>query len=88
MSLLVVGSVAFDSLRTPRGEAKHILGGAATHFSVTASYFTSVKVVAVVGGGFCGEQTQDFHHRGGGTAGGSPGALATNFLGRGYIGGC
>ena len=65
MSLLVVGSVAFDSLRTPRGEAKHILGGAATHFSVTASYFTSVKVVAVGGGVFGAEKKKVFQKRGG-----------------------
>jgi sugar/nucleoside kinase (ribokinase family) len=64
LSLLVVGSVAFDSLRTPYGEAKHILGGAATHFSVTASYFTPVKVVAVVGDDFGEEHLKVFHDRG------------------------
>lgn len=55
MSLLVVGSIAFDSIRTPRGEVDEILGGSATFFSVTASWFTSVSVVAVVGEDF-GEQ--------------------------------
>jgi sugar/nucleoside kinase (ribokinase family) len=52
MSLLVVGSVAFDSLKTPHGEAEEVLGGSATYFSVTASYFAPVNVVAVVGEDF------------------------------------
>ena len=51
-SILVVGSVAFDSLKTPFGEADEILGGAATYFSVAASYFSPVRVVAVVGDDF------------------------------------
>jgi sugar/nucleoside kinase (ribokinase family) len=55
MSLLVVGSVAFDSIRTPYGQAEDILGGAATYFSVAASCFIPVRVVAVVGDDF-GEQ--------------------------------
>jgi len=55
MSLLAVGSIAFDSIRTPYGEVEEILGGSATFFSVTASWFTSVSVVAVVGEDF-GEQ--------------------------------
>jgi sugar/nucleoside kinase (ribokinase family) len=69
LSLVVVGSVAFDSLQTPHGEAKDILGGAATHFSVTASYFTHVKVVAVVGEDFRDEHLMVFHNRGIDTAG-------------------
>ena len=52
MSLLVVGSVAFDSIRTPHGQADEILGGAATYFSVAASWFTPVRVVAIVGEDF------------------------------------
>ncbi len=52
MSLLVVGSVAFDSVKTPFGEAKEVLGGSATYFSAAASYFTEVKLVAVVGEDF------------------------------------
>src|SRR5262249_5150775 len=48
-SILVVGSVAFDSLKTPFGNADEILGGSATYFSVAASYFSPVRVVAVVG---------------------------------------
>src|ERR1700678_3267647 len=52
MSILVVGSVAFDSIETPFGKADHCLGGAATHFSMAASYFTDVRVIAVVGEDF------------------------------------
>lgn len=51
-SILVVGSVAFDSLKTPFGVADEILGGSATYFSVAASYFAPVNVVAVVGSDF------------------------------------
>jgi sugar/nucleoside kinase (ribokinase family) len=52
MSLLVVGSVAFDSVKTPFGEVDDVLGGSATYFSTAASYFTDVSVVAVVGSDF------------------------------------
>ncbi len=55
MSILVVGSVAFDTLKTPFGERQKILGGAATYFSLSASYFTDVRVVAVVGEDFTPE---------------------------------
>src|SRR5207253_7137742 len=51
-SILVVGSVAFDSVKTPFGEADEILGGSATYFSVASSYFAPVRVVAVVGDDF------------------------------------
>lgn len=50
MSLTVVGSVAFDALETPFGKRERILGGAATHFSLAASFFTRVNAVGVVGG--------------------------------------
>lgn len=60
MSLLVVGSVAFDSLKTPYGRADNILGGSASYFSVTASYFAPVNVVAVVGEDFGEEQLRVF----------------------------
>ena len=49
MSVAVVGSVAFDSITSPSGSVDNILGGAATYFSLAASYFTEVRVVAVVG---------------------------------------
>jgi sugar/nucleoside kinase (ribokinase family) len=52
MSLLVVGSVAFDSVKTPFGEVDDALGGSATYFSTSASYFTGVSLVAVVGEDF------------------------------------
>ena len=52
MSLLVVGSVAFDSVKTPFGEADEVLGGSGTYFSTSASYFTDVALVAVVGTDF------------------------------------
>lgn len=56
MAILVVGSVAFDSLETPSGVRERVLGGAATHFSLAASFFTDVRVVAVVGEDFGPEQ--------------------------------
>jgi sugar/nucleoside kinase (ribokinase family) len=52
MSLVVVGSVAFDSVKTPFGEADEVLGGSATYFSTAASYFTDVSLVAVIGTDF------------------------------------
>ncbi len=55
MSILVVGSVAFDTLKTPFGERQKILGGAATYFALSASFFTQVRVVGVVGEDFTAE---------------------------------
>jgi sugar/nucleoside kinase (ribokinase family) len=55
MSILVVGSVAFDTLETPSGKRERVLGGAATHFSLAASFFTKVRVVGVVGEDFTAE---------------------------------
>ena len=52
MSILVVGSVAFDSVETPFAKADNVLGGSATYFSTAASYFSEVKLVAVVGEDF------------------------------------
>ncbi len=52
MSLTVVGSVAFDALETPFGKRDKILGGAATHFSLSAGFFTNVNAVGVVGSDF------------------------------------
>jgi sugar/nucleoside kinase (ribokinase family) len=63
MSLLVVGSVALDSVRTPFGYRERSLGGAATHFSVAASFFTDVSVVAVVGADFTEEDGAVFRER-------------------------
>ena len=64
MSILVVGSVAFDDVTSPSGSVKNILGGAATYFSLAASYFTQVRVVAVVGADFGPEQENVFKKRG------------------------
>ena len=55
MSIVAVGSVAFDSIATPSGSVKDVLGGAATYFALAASYFTEVRVVAVVGDDFTAE---------------------------------
>jgi sugar/nucleoside kinase (ribokinase family) len=52
MSILVVGSVAFDAIETPSGSRDRCLGGAATYFALAASYFTPVRVIAVVGEDF------------------------------------
>lgn len=52
MSLLAVGSVAFDNITTPSGHRENVLGGAATYFALAASYFTDVRIVAVVGEDF------------------------------------
>jgi sugar/nucleoside kinase (ribokinase family) len=64
MSILVVGSVAFDSLETPHGKRERCLGGAATHFSLAASYFTDVRVIGVVGEDFTAEDEAVFTRRG------------------------
>jgi sugar/nucleoside kinase (ribokinase family) len=64
MSILVVGSVAFDGIETPSGRVERVLGGAATHFSLAASYFTDVRVIAVVGEDFTAENEAVFTRRG------------------------
>ena len=60
MSLLVVGSVAFDAVETPFGKRDQMLGGSASHFSISASFFTDVRVVAVVGGDFGSDELAVF----------------------------
>lgn len=60
MSLTVVGSVAFDALETPFGKRDKVLGGAATHFGLSASFFTQVNAVGVVGGDFTDAEWQVF----------------------------
>ena len=64
MTLLVVGSVAFDSVRGPRGSVERMLGGSATYFSIAASYFTQVRVVGVVGEDFVEEHHSVLLERG------------------------
>ena len=63
MSLLVVGSVAFDAIETPFGKADRILGGAATYFAVAASYFTPVSLVGIVGEDFTEKDAAIFKGR-------------------------
>ena len=64
MSILVVGSVAFDSIESPSGSAERCLGGAATHFALAASFFTDVRVIAVVGEDFTSENESVLTRRG------------------------
>lgn len=64
MSLLVVGSVAFDTVKTPFGTVEEVLGGSATYFSVAASFFTKVRLVAVVGEDFGKAASAVFRERG------------------------
>jgi sugar/nucleoside kinase (ribokinase family) len=64
MSILAVGSIAFDSIATPAGRVENVLGGSATYFSLAASYFTEVRVVAVVGDDFARDHEDVFKRRG------------------------
>jgi len=63
MQILVVGSVALDTVRTPFGEAREVLGGSATYFASSASYFAPVSVVAVVGEDFPLEELEFLKRR-------------------------
>jgi sugar/nucleoside kinase (ribokinase family) len=63
MSILVVGSVAFDALETPFGKVDRCIGGSATYFSVAASFFSEVDLVAVVGDDFTDEDASVFQGR-------------------------
>ena len=58
MSLVVVGSVAYDGVETPHGKVERMLGGAATYIGLAASYFSPVKIVAVVGDDFAREDVE------------------------------
>jgi sugar/nucleoside kinase (ribokinase family) len=64
MGILAVGSVALDSVRTPFGKREEILGGSATYFSIAASYFADVSMVAVVGDDFPQEHVSFFRRKG------------------------
>src|SRR3984957_14974515 len=63
MSLLVVGSMAFDAIETPFGKVDRTLGGAASYFALAASQFTPVRVVAIVGDDFTEKETAVFRGR-------------------------
>jgi sugar/nucleoside kinase (ribokinase family) len=64
MSILVVGTVAFDSIETPHGSVEHVLGGSASYFAVAASFFSRVKIVGVIGRDFPAEYLDLFTQRG------------------------
>jgi len=64
MDILVIGSVAFDTVETPFGRGNDVLGGSATYFSTSASFFTGVQLVAVVGEDFPDEPRQFLSSRG------------------------
>jgi len=63
VSLLVVGSVAFDALESPYGKVDRALGGAATYFAVAASFFTHVNLVGIVGDDFTEKDAHVFRGR-------------------------
>jgi len=63
MSVLVVGTVAFDSIETPFGVAERILGGSASYFALAASFFTPVRIVGVIGEDFPDEHLALFKRR-------------------------
>ncbi len=64
MSITVVGSIAFDAVKTPFGARERMLGGAATHFALAASFFDTVHVVGPVGEDFAGEDLDVLATRG------------------------
>jgi sugar/nucleoside kinase (ribokinase family) len=64
MSLLVVGSVAIDTLESPAGKAENVVGGAATYFAYAASFFAPVRMVAAVGEDFPTDVLDDLRRRG------------------------
>src|SRR5918999_1474751 len=64
MSLVVVGSIAFDAVKTPFGERERMLGGSAVHFSLAASFFCDVRVVGPVGEDFGEEEYAVLRERG------------------------
>jgi sugar/nucleoside kinase (ribokinase family) len=68
MSLLVVGSVAFDAVETPFGKCDKMLGDSASHFSISASFFCPVSIVGVVGGDFSAAEQAVFDEHGIGTS--------------------
>jgi len=64
MSIIVLGTVALDSVRTPFGLRKHMLGGSAVHFSMAARLFTNVNLVAIVGRDFPPKHIDFLHKKG------------------------
>jgi sugar/nucleoside kinase (ribokinase family) len=64
MSVLVVGTVAFDSIETPAGSVERVLGGSAAYFALGASYFAPVRIVGVIGQDFPQDYLDLFTERG------------------------
>src|SRR6202035_3459623 len=64
MSMVIVGSVAYDGVETPHGKVDRMLGGACTYIALSASFFTKPKIVAVVGDDFADEDTALLESRG------------------------
>jgi sugar/nucleoside kinase (ribokinase family) len=64
MTLVVVGSIAFDAVKTPFGERERMLGGSAVHFALAASFFTDVRVVGPVGDDFGEQEYEVLRERG------------------------
>ena len=62
--ILIIGSVAFDDVETPAGRRERSLGGSAQYFSVGASFFTPIQLVAVVGQDFPAEQIDFLKEKG------------------------
>src|ERR1700685_3321994 len=64
MPVTVVGSIAFDAVKTPFGSRERMLGGSAVHFALAASFFDQVRVVGPVGDDFGAEVYEAVHRRG------------------------
>src|ERR1700730_18694270 len=64
MPITVVGSIAYDSVRTPFGERERMLGGAAVHFALAARFFDEVRVVGPIGEDFAEEDLEAIRQRG------------------------
>jgi sugar/nucleoside kinase (ribokinase family) len=70
MSLVTVGTMAFDSIETPTGKVDHVIGGAATYIAWAASYLTSdIRIVSIIGGDFPDSEMEALHKRGVDTSG-------------------
>src|SRR3954452_11688507 len=80
MSVTVVGSLAYDAVKTPFGSRDRMLGGAATHFALAASFFDEVRVVGPVGDDFAGEDMEILRTRGTVTDGGERGGSRPTFF--------
>src|SRR5580704_2430455 len=63
-TILAVGSLAFDSIRTPAGKADRILGGSANYFSISSSFFTNLNLVGIVGQDFPKSHLEELRRRG------------------------